>query len=265
MTMKNIITIVFAALLFTSCEKVVDIGYNENQSGIIIEGNVTNQIGPYFVKITRSIRLADTLGNPTIDNAIVSISDDAGNNDQLIPQGNGLYRTTVLKGVEGRTYTLIVKTENKIYTAKSTMPKLVPFDSIRVDDNTFAGEMEYNLIPKYKDPTAKGNNYRFVLRLNNKLVNQHFILDDVVINGIVNTLRLEINDDDYKVKPGDLVSISMECIDEKVALYYKTLALMADSGPGGGTTPSNPPNNLSDGALGLFSAHTEQNRSKIVP
>jgi hypothetical protein len=258
--MKNIIIIISIAFLFTSCEKKVDLKYKSNQSNIIIECNITNETGPYFVKITKSISLKETGAYPTIDNAIVTISDDAGNSEALTPQGNGTYRTNLINGVQGRTYTLTVKTENQTYTAQSTMPQRVPFDSIKVEEIVFTGETEYNLIPIYNDPVTKGNNYRFVLSVNNKLINQQMVQNDEVKNGVVNTLRLEINDDDLKIKLGDVVDIKMECIDKNVGLYYKTLALIADSGPGGGTTPNNPPGNLSNGALGLFSAHTVETK-----
>jgi hypothetical protein len=263
--MKNILSIIFIALLFTSCEKTVDLNYKTNQTRIIIEGNITNEAGPNFVKITKSISLSETGLYPTIDNALVTINDNAGNSEILTPQGNGMYRTAVLRGIEGRTYTLTVKTENQTYTAQSTMPQQVPFDSIKVEEISIGGEVQRNLIPIYRDPIAKGNNYRFVLSVNNKLVNQHLLLNDEIKNGAINTLRLEINDEDLKLEPGDLVSIKMQCIDDKAALYYTTLALIADSGPGGGTTPNNPPNNISNGALGLFSAHTVQTRKITIP
>lgn len=262
--MKNIIGIIGIAFLFTSCEKKVDLKYKSNQSNIIIEGNITNETGPYFVKITKSIALKETGAYPTIDNAIVTISDDAGNSETLTSQGNGAYRTTTIQGVEGRTYTLTVKTENHIYTAQSTMPQRVPFDSIKVEEIVFTGETEYNLIPVYNDPVTKGNHYRFVLSVNGKLINQQLVQNDEVKNGVVNTLRLEINDDDLKIKSGDQVNIQMQCVDKNVGLYYKTLALMADSGPGGGTTPNNPPGNLSNGALGIFSAHTADTKSITI-
>jgi len=259
--MKNLIGLIFVALLATGCEKKVDLKYKGNQSRIVIEGNITNEPGPYLVKITRSISLPDTGSYPAINNAIVTISDDAGNSENLIPQGNGIYRTTTLTGVEGRTYTLTVTTENKVYAAQSTMPQRVPFDSIKVEKVLVTGETEYNLIPVYNDPIAKGNNYRFVLSVNNKLINQHFVQNDEVKNGVANTLRLEIDDDDLELKRGDSIAIKMECIDKSVALYYTTLALIADSGPGGGTTPNNPPGNISNGALGIFSAHTVEIKS----
>ena len=266
--MKNSSSILFGAialLLFTSCEKKVTLTYKSNQSRIVIEGNITNETGPYFVKITKSITLTTTETNPTIDTALVTISDNAGNNETLTPVGNGMYRTALLSGVQGRTYTLTVKAEGQTYTAQSTMPQQVPFDSIKVEKLTITGEVEFNIIPVYTDPIAKGNNYRFVLSLNNKLVNQHFIQNDEVRNGLVNTSRLEINDEDLEIKTGDTVDIKMQCIDKNVALFYTALALMADSGPGGGTTPNNAPNNISNGALGIFSAHTVATKRVTIP
>lgn len=256
--MKNSTSILLfiATLFFASCEKTVNLDYKSNQSRIVIEGNITNEAGPYSVKITKSISLTSTEAYPTIDDALVTISDNAGNNESLTPQGNGTYSAAQLNGTAGTTYTLTVQTEGLTYSAESTMPQQVAFDSIKVEKLTITGEIEYNIIPVYKDPIEEGNNYRFVLSVNNVLINQHFIQNDDVKNGLVNTSRLEINDDDLKLKPGDVVDLRMECIDENVALYYTTLALMADSGPGGGTTPNNPPNNISNGALGIFSAHT---------
>jgi len=256
----------FIATFFSGCDKVISPQYKDNQSKLVIEGNITNQAGPYFVKITRSLRLPETGLYPTVNNATVTISDDAGNNETLIAQGNGIYQTNTLIGIEGRTYTLTVNVDYQTYTAKSTMPQRVPFDSVKVESTTFIGsEVEYNIIPIYTDPVVKGNNYRFVLLLNDSLINQQLVQNDEVKNGVVNTVRLEIDDDDLKLKKGDMVTLHMQCIDKSVALFYTTLALMADSGPGGGTTPNNPPNNLSNGALGLFSAHTIEKKTARIP
>lgn len=262
--MKNIISIILAALFFTSCEKTVDLKYKGNQSKIIIEGNVTNEAGPYFVKVTKSVSLSATGNYPTIDNAVVTISDNAGNSESLTPQGNGLYRTNTLTGVAGRTYTLTVNAESQTYTAQSIMPQQVTFDSIKAEKFTFGGEVEFNIIPIYTDPIVKGNNYRFELTVNNKLINQHYVQNDDVTNGIVNSVRLEIDDNTLKLKAGDSITLKMQCVDKKVGLYYTTLALMGDSGPGGGTTPNNPPSNISNGALGVFSAYTIEEKSKVI-
>jgi hypothetical protein len=263
--MKKLVNVLFIVIVLSGCEKTVELNYKGNQSAIVIEGNITDQPGPYFVKITRSVRLTETGSYPSIDDAVVTISDNAGNTETLTDEGNGIYRTTTMSGIEGRTYTLNVVAEGRTYTAQSTMPARVPFDSIKVDMVSFAGELEPNLIPVYLGPVAKGNNYRFVLSVNNKLVNQHIVQNDEVKNGVVNTVRIELNDDDLELKAGDRISLEMQCIDKQVSLYYTTLALMGDSGPGGGTTPNNPKNNISNGALGIFSAHTTERRNTTIP
>jgi len=263
--MKTSMVVIFMAVIFIGCEKTVDLKYKNNQTKFVIEGDITDEAGPYFVKITKSINLSDTGNFPTIDNAAVTISDNAGNSEMLLPQGNGVYRTNAIAGVPGRTYTLTVNAESQTYTAQSTMPASVLLDSIKVEQFTFGGDIERNIIPVYADPIAKGNTYRFVLSVNNKIINQHFVQNDAVTNGVVNTQRLEADDNIVKLKPGDSITINMQCIDNRVALYYTTLALMGDSGPGGGTTPNNAPTNISNGALGVFSAHTAQEKSKVVP
>jgi hypothetical protein len=262
--MNKILSILLVSALLASCEKTIEIKYKDNQSKIIIEGNITNEPGPYFVKISKSISISSTETAPTINDAIVMISDDAGNNETLVPQGNGLYKTNKITGTQGRTYTLTVKAENETYTSHSTMPPLVNFDSIRSETLYLLGDTEYSVIPIYTDPIPKGNNYRFVLSVNNKLVKQHLIQNDEIKNGLTNTLKLEINDNDLKLKANDSISLKMQCIDKDVALYYTALVLMADNGPGGGTTPNNPPSNISNGAMGVFSAHTVQLRSKVL-
>src|SRR5688500_4405377 len=111
--MKNSIIVILMAAIFISCEKTVDLKYKGNQSKIVIEGDITNETGPYFVKITKSINLSNTGNYPTIDNAVVTISDNAGNSETLSPQGNGVYRTNAIAGVPGRTYTLTVNAEGQ--------------------------------------------------------------------------------------------------------------------------------------------------------
>ncbi|HSC52874.1 MAG TPA: DUF4249 domain-containing protein [Phnomibacter sp.] len=264
MQLKNILFIIISAILLSACEKVVEVQYKDNQPRIVIEGNITNTPGPYFVKVSKSIALQDESPNPVVNNAIVRISDNAGNSETLVPQGNGTYRTNSLQGTVGRIYTLTVQADGQTYSAQSTMPAQVPFDSIKVETMDVFGELEYNLIPVYLDPIATGNKYRFVLTVNDTLIHQHFVQNDDIKNGVVNTFRLEINDNDLKLVAGDRIAIDMECIDKQVFTFYSTLVQIADSGPGGGTTPSNPPNNFTNGALGIFSAHTTQRQTAVI-
>jgi len=51
--------IIFSIVLLTSCQKVIDVNLNDSDPHYIIEGNVTDQAGPYTVRISRSINFSD--------------------------------------------------------------------------------------------------------------------------------------------------------------------------------------------------------------
>jgi hypothetical protein len=57
----------------------------------------------------------------------------------------------------------------------------------------------------------------------------------------------------------------MQSIDHTIFTYYSALLeISGDGGAGGGVTPSNPPSNINNGALGYFSAHTVQKKSIVI-
>jgi hypothetical protein len=144
----------FIAMVLASCEKVVALRYKDNQSRIVIEGNITDQKSPYFVKVIKSIRLPSTGSYPTIDNATVTLNDDKGNSEDLTPMGNGLYRSNKIDGHPGNTYNLTLNAEGQVYTAQSSMPQKVPFDSIEIEEVMVTGETEFNVIPNIWIPSA---------------------------------------------------------------------------------------------------------------
>ncbi len=261
--MKSFIFIFSLMVLFTSCEKVIELDLENTEPTLVIEGNITNQPGPYFVKLTKTLPLDQSSIYPGVENAQIIISDDVGTVDTLKYTMNGIYATSKLNGVEGRTYKLIVKSEGMTYEAKSTIPQNVQFESIRINKFTFAGEDQNVVIPIYKDPTTLGNNYNFRLTVNDTLDNSYFVWNDNTNNGVVNQRSLRSNNGN--LVSGDKVKIEMQCLDIRPYNYYFTLSQLASSGPSGGTTPSNPPNNISGGALGLFSAHTTQSREIVIP
>ena len=56
----------------------------------------------------------------------------------------------------------------------------------------------------------------------------------------------------------------LKCSDQNVYTFYSALLQLSDGGPGGGITPTNPPSNISNGALGYFSAHTVRKKSVVI-
>ena len=255
----------FIILLFTSCDKVITLPIKENESILVIEGNITDQAGPYYVKLSKSISINDSISNPIINNGTVIIFDNTGIRDTLKYASAGLYKTKLIQGKYGKTYFLEVNVDGKKYTAQTTMPYKVNLDSLRINSFPINGTFQYSIIPVYTDPIELGNCYRFIQKINDTLDNNYNIFNDNLNNGKVNQRPIANGNKDIKIKFLDLISVEMQCISSSANLYYYTLSQQSGAGPGGGTAPTNPPNNISGGALGLFSAYTTQTKSIRIP
>lgn len=267
--MKNIFLIILSLFLVTSCEKEIDLDLEDQSGQIVIEGNVTDQAGPYFVKITKSVIFTEANQYPAVENAQVVLSDNTGQTEILQYAGNGTYKTSAFVGQSGRTYTLKINAEGQQYTAQSTMHDTVPFDGLDQDSFMVGGETSYTLLPVFNDPSPLGNRYLFVYTVNNNPKKFFSEFSDNVNNGMPNQRPLilpndEGNADDIKVVVGDTIHVEMQCIDDKVYTFYSALLQLSGGGPGGGVTPANPPSNITNGALGYFSAHTVKVKSIVI-
>lgn len=263
--MKNYIYTLLTLIFFTSCEKVIEVDTDGNNNTIVIEGNITNSPPPYFVKVTTSVPYNQSNVFPAVTNALVIVSNNSGVRDTLTYTANGLYRTNKIIGTPGTTYTLNVTTNNVTYTAQSKMPNVVVLDSLRSISIQSRNGLEYNVIPVYTDAKELGNSYRFIQTINGVTDKSYVVWNDNVNNGLVNQRPIRTRDADVEIKVGNLVKVEMRCLDENVYQYFYTLQeLVGGGGLGGGVTPTNPPNNLSNGALGIFSAHTTQEKSMVI-
>lgn len=252
-------------LLLASCDKVITLPSQANDSKVVIEANITDQPGPYFVKLSRSIVLTEPNVYPIIENGVVVISDDTGVRDTLKYSGAGIYKTKTIRGIYGRAYSLEVSVDGKKYSAQSTMPYKVNLDSLRINIFPINGKNQYSIIPVFTDPIVLGNCYRFIQKINDTLDKNYNIFNDNLNNGKVNQRPINNGNKDLTIKILDFVSVEMQCISPATHLYYYTLSQQNGAGPGGGTAPTNPPTNISGGALGIFSTHTTQTKVAFIP
>lgn len=267
--MKNIFLIIVSLFLVTSCEKEINLDLADQSGQIVIEGNVTDQAGPYFVKITKSVAFTAANQYPAVENAQVVLSDNTGQTETLQYVGNGTYQTSAFVGQSGRIYTLKINAEGKQYTAQSTMPEAVSFDGLEQDSFKVGSQISYTLLPLFTDPSPLGNRYLFVYTVNNNPKKFFSEFSDNINNGLPNQRPLilpndDTNADDIKVVVGDTIHVEMQCIDDPVFTFYSALLQLSGGGPGGGVTPANPPSNITNGALGYFSAHTVRVKSIVI-
>lgn len=260
---KSFLLIALFITSLSSCEKEIDIDLKSVPPRIAIEGIVKQgQLATVHVTQTQDFDNNDKYAN--LSGAIVTISDDQGNSEVLKQGANGWYtaENENLKGVVGRKYNLSVKYDGQEYTATSQMPPHVPlkdisFDKIALIDYPFP-------VVHFADPKGELNQYYRALvfingkqhpRMNEFPISAEFVDGDSDIGW---PLDLNTDDEDNDpLKKGDELTIEFQCIDKGTYKFFDSLA-----NPVG--TPTNPISNISNGALGYFSACTTQKMTVIA-
>ncbi|WP_183560386.1 DUF4249 domain-containing protein [Mucilaginibacter sp. SP1R1] len=252
-----------SALLLTSCNKVIDLNLGNQAGQLVIEGNITNVSGPQSIKLSSNVSFSSTNTYPPVTGAQVTVTDQTGNSFTCAEGPAGTYVIGQLAGETDNTYTMHVVTNGKTYTASSIMPVFVPIDSVTSAKSEFdSGKNKRKITVHYHDPAGIANQYNFLMYVNGVQVKRVLANNDDFTDG--NTVDFDLREDDIDIYPGDKVTVEMQCIDKTIYTYWFTLMQQGFNGPGGGVTPSNPPNNISPTALGYFSAHTTQSVSIVV-
>ncbi|MGN6180790.1 MAG: DUF4249 domain-containing protein [Mucilaginibacter sp.] len=262
---KALTYLLFFALIaiVASCQKVISLKLNNSSPQLIIEGNLTNVYGIQYVVITKSVPFTNTNVFPRVSGAAVSITDDStGRVFKFHEDTAGVYSFYPMMGHAGRKYTMTVTTGAQTYTASSTMPHLVNLDSVTAKISSFGKNNLRTITANYQDPPDAANQYRFILTVNGIQTSPIFAFDDSFTNG--RYVRQDLFESTTDIHYHDTVSVEMQCIDRDIYKYWFSLSQQQQDGPGGGTTPSNPPSNFNNNALGYFSAHTSQLKQIVV-
>ena len=260
--MKNLLYIAALILFLASCEDVIDVDLNTSDPHLVIESTITNQQGPYEVKISRTTDYFNSFEQAHVSDAFVVISDNEGNSDTLNEISPGIYQTSIIEGIIGRTYTLNVNVNGDEYTATSTMPDITPIDYISYDKATaIQGEPEdYYILTYFNDEIDVANYYRLKLYINSEWDDVINITNDEWQDGkdfIFGMLAESPN-------VNDTLIVELGNIDEAIYEYFNTLYSLMESDAIFGTTPANPNSNISNGALGFFSAYSYVQDTVII-
>lgn len=260
--------IAFLLVIFLACEDVIKIDLKNVEPRIVIEGVITDHPGPYTVKISKTGDYFEPSTFPTVSDAIVIITDNAGYSETLQEAEPGIYQTDSLQGMPGRTYFLTVDVEEDDYTAASTMPDPIEIDSLSyVYETGGFGPIEegYNLHCHFNDRAGIDDYCRFKIFKNGEMIKGYFLYNDKYTDG--NPIDFS-NFEDEVFEPDDTLRVELFTIDEATYDYYFTLKEVIASGEEGnpmvGEIPANPNTNLSNGALGYFGAFTIRTETIII-
>lgn len=250
-------------LLFASCEKVINVDLKDAGTKLVVEGNISDIPGllSHHVRLSQSVPFNATYNSLPVKGALVIVNDiNTGIIDTLEEVIDGDYVTQNIEGITGHTYKLSVNVGNNWYYASSTMPKPVPFDSLYTEVLSFFGTELKQVIPVFTDPVGEQNYYRFLVQVNDSALNEIHAWDDKLTNGKKNSRPINIDDEDI-FRGNDTVYLQMRCIDKGAFDFYNTFY----NATGDASTPSNPMSNVSNGALGAFSAYTLSQKSIVFP
>lgn len=258
--------LILCIALTSSCKKILDLDLETAEPRLVIEGNLTNRMGVQTVRISQTVPFDASNNFPAVSGAKVTMEDNKGKLITFVEAAPGVYEAYRYAGVSGVTYTMNVNVAGQVYTASSTMPALVTLDSLSASEQTFGSNVRKTIAVNYADPAQVKNFYLFKMVLNGKKVGQIFSDSDFFNDGRYVRRDLFLSGpEDLEINPGDEVTVEMQNIDETIYTYWRSLEQQYASGnPNDVTTPSNPPGNWSNKALGYFSAHTTQTQEVVV-
>ena len=263
------VPLLLAALIVSGCQQVVTIDLNKANPHLVIEGNVSDQPGPYIVKLSKTGNyFVPDLVFPAVSNALVIVSDNLGQLDTLKETVAGTYQSSTLLGLPDRTYSLQVTAEGQPYDAASSMPTKVYIDSLyALSRPAGRGEPGYDIYVTFKDPPEAGNYYRINASSSAPISadsidgKRYRLYTDKLTNGNEMQERIRAG---RNVSAGDTITVELLSIDKATYDYFNTLSdILSSDQAATSLAPANPTSNISNGSLGYFAAYTIDTR-KIV-
>ncbi len=253
-----LISVITAFLGLASCEKVIQLDLNNTSPRVVIQADIYDHPGPYYVRISKSVNFDQSSVYPPVTGAKVEISDNTGQTEVLSETVSGTYITSEFRGIPGRTYKLTVRAGEETFQSSVIMPYAVEPDSIYFSVSPFSGDKVTTI--RFSDPPFAKNYYRFVYIVNNVQIKAIYVLSDEFFQGATIRYSLMSRGNDIHLNNGVKVDVWLESIDENVYEYYRTSVTEG----GQSASPSNPVSNISNGALGYFNACSERKISRIV-
>lgn len=192
----------------------------------------------------------------------------------------GFYKTKHLIGIPGRTYSLKILSAGKEYQASSFMPPVPEIDSIGYVRKVLEKDKAESFVPLlyFSEPQDTKNYYLIQLvdevsirTYSANTLWQFSILSDEFLQPYVNGLNISQGETPRSIEypiyhEGDFIYVGLSSLTQNAYEFYKTL-LQQFKNDGGAyqPSPSSPPTNMSNGALGYFRASAMSEKRIKIP
>lgn len=260
---KLFFTFIILSSLF-ACQKVIDVDLNEADPKVVIEANYIGSDSLVKVRVTKTSSFFDTAPSPTINTAVVTLTNQGGTPTIIPSTGNGYYELSNYIPQYNTTYTLTVTTEGTTYSAQCFLPSpvtLEPIVSQFIPPGPFSGDGGYVALIRFNDPVDTVNFFGAVQGKNgvwSDSLSSLLVQDDILTDG--NFVERPLFNIFYQ--SGDTAMMELRSIDEPI--YNYIIQAQGADNPSS-AAPGNPNSNWDNGALGYFSAYSYSRQSLVIP
>jgi hypothetical protein len=270
--MKKIIFLPFvllAVLVFTGCEKVVDIDLKDSPSKPVVEGIVADQQGMSYVKLSRSGSYFNALNPDFISGAQVEVTDGNGIKTVFNETTPGVYKPDAsFAGTVGQSYSLKVVTGNSVLVAQSFMRRVTAIEQIKIkffeENNAEGKEAGGYVYVSFHELPGAGDSYKIDLFVNGKsrvaYPDDLFYFDDRFVDG-GHAVDWEFH---QRVEKGDSITLKMFSLTADGYKFYDAMYHISDAGGLFGKNPANIPTNIQGDAFGFFTASSVSTKSALA-
>ena len=278
---RTISYILFILIAATACTERIDLTLDESYTRLVVDGGISNDTATYQINLSKTADYFYNEPTPRVVNATVTISDGTATFPltETEPGKSGIYETdSTFSGVIDQTYSLDVQLDQQIdnhtnYYSTCKMMQVAQLDSIQVKFQDDWGEKGFWEIKVFaKDPGDEVNYYMFHYYRNDILMTDSIwkisYSDDKYFNGnyINGITAVYINNENNweNFKPGDKVTLQMSGITKEYLDYLAQVQMAGYNIPFFTGPPANVVGNISDGAIGFFTAYSNSWASTVV-
>src|SRR5690349_4270405 len=101
--------------LLSSCTDVVPIDLPDPEPQLAVEGNITDQPGPYTIRLTKTGAYFTKDELPAVRGAELTLTDNEGHRETLRETAPGQYQSQSMQGKIGNSYVLTIRAEGQEY------------------------------------------------------------------------------------------------------------------------------------------------------
>lgn len=277
---KSVALMLILALAgLASCTERIDVELDDTYTRLVVDGQITSDdTCRHRVILSESSSYFYNQPPPPVSGADVQITDSGGNTILLAEEEPGVYLLPEgYKAETGTEYTLSIELNEAVggetyYTASTGTPVIGDTVYIELKHEPDWGEDGYYIVECYYWDPLGDNWYMFDIYKNDTLLtdtlNEKQIVDDRFYDGgFTNGIGvgyLDQSNDREKLRPGDVITFRASSVTEGYANFvWQVQEEVGFSTPLFSGPPANVSGNISNGAIGYFTAYPVLYASRV--